>query len=58
MIEAAMVSTTEVFNDNITMSYEQYILFKNPSMRKSLCQFSEILEIKRKTDLRRLCAAK
>ena len=39
IIEAAIVYTTELFTDNITMSPSQSVIVKNPSARKSFRQF-------------------
>ena len=56
--ELAMVSTTEGFTDNSTMSPGQYMIVKNTSARKSLRQFSEVLNIWDKTAIHRLGPAK
>ena len=53
-----MVSTPEVFTENSPMTLSQYLTVKNPSVRKSLHQFSEALDVKSKNSVRRLCAAK
>ena len=57
IIESAIVSTPEVFNDNIPMSYVPYDPVKQPITSKLLRQFSEPLYVKSKTDFCRLCAA-
>ena len=56
ILEAAMVSTPEGFTDNSTISPSQYVIVKNPGARKSIRKFSEALEVKYKTPVRRLCA--
>ena len=53
-----MVSTTEVFNENILMSPGPYVNVKHPSESKSLRQFTELLYVKNKTAVRQLCADK
>ena len=53
-----MVSTPEGFTDNITISPGPYVTGKNPSARKSLYQFTEFLDAKQKTVVRRLDASK
>ena len=58
MIEFAMVSITEGFTDNSSMSPRKYVPVKQPSVRKLLRQFTEILDVKLKTILRWLCADK
>ena len=50
IVEAAKVSTPEVFNYNSPMSPIQYLTLKNPIARKLLCQFLDTLEVKPKTD--------
>ena len=57
IIEAEMVSDPEVFTDNSPMSSSQSATVKNPSARKSLRHFSDTLEVKLKTAVRRFCAA-
>ena len=49
ILEAAMVSTHEWCNDNITLKHNQSEPTKNPSARKSLCQFEEVLDVKHNT---------
>ena len=44
-----MVSTPEVFTDNSPMYYVTSVPLKQPNVRKSLRQFSEILDVKPKT---------
>ena len=58
ILEAAMVSNPEGFTDNSTISPIQYMIVKKYSARKSLKQFSEQLDVKPKTAVRRLCYAK
>ena len=57
-IESAIVYTPKVFTDNIPMSPDPYTTIENPSANKSLHQFSEVLNVKQKTDVRRLGASK
>ena len=57
-IEAAMLSNPEGFNDNIPMSPGTYMTFKKTSSRKTLNQFSEVLDVKQKTPVGRLGDAK
>ena len=47
IIEAAMVSTTEIFTDNHKTSPGTYVNVRNTSTRKSLHQFSEVLDEKK-----------
>ena len=49
IIEAAMVSTPEGFNDNSPRSPMTPTLVKKPSSRKSLRIFTNILDVKKKT---------
>ena len=58
IIEAAMVSNTEGFTDNSPISSGSYVTVKQPNTWKTLCQFSETLDIKPNTAVCRLCAAK
>ena len=53
-----MVSTPELCNNNSPMTPNQYDPTKKPSARKLLHQFWEKLDVKHKTAVRRLCAAK
>ena len=53
-----MVSTPELCTNNILMITNPYMSTKNPSARKSLCQFSETLYIKNNTYVHRLGADK
>ena len=53
-----MVSTTEVFNENILMPPGPYVNVKHPSESKSLRQFTELLDFKKKTSGCRLYAVK
>ena len=56
--EAAMVSTTEGFTNNSTRSPMTPTPVKKPSARKSLCFFTNILDVKKKTAIRQVRAAK
>ena len=58
IIEAEMVSTPEGFTDISKMSPSQSVTAKIPSARKPLNQFLEALDVKHKTDVRRLGSAK
>ena len=58
IIEAAMVSTNEIGTGNSLMSPSQSVTVKNPIARKSLRQFLEALDVKYKTAVCRLGAAK
>ena len=58
IIESSMVSNTEVFTDNSQISPSQSVTVKNPSARKSLRQFLDVLEFKPNTSVCRFCAAK
>ena len=58
IIEATIVSTTEGFIDNSPISSGPYVPVKQPNARKSFCQFSETLDTKLNTSVRRLCADK
>ena len=53
-----MVSTSEAFTDNSQMTPSQYITVKNTSARKLLYQILEALDVKPKTAVRRIYAAK
>ena len=53
-----MVSTPEGFNVNSPMTPNQSESTKNPGEIKLLCQFSETLDVKHKTDFRRSGVAK
>ena len=53
-----MVSTNEIGTDNSPMSPSQYVTVKKSSARKSLRQFLEALDVKHKTAVCRLGAAK
>ena len=52
--EASLVSFPEGLTNNITMPIRPSVPVKNPSVIKSLCQFSEVLEVKLKTNVCRL----
>ena len=58
IIEAAMVSTPEVFINNSPISYIQYVTVKKPSAIKPLHKFLEALDVKHKTFVHRLGDAK
>ena len=47
IIEAAMVYTTEGFTINSTMSPRKSTPVKKPSARKSLCMFTNIVDVKK-----------
>ena len=53
-----MAYTHEVFTENSPMSFGPSVPIKLPITRKLLCQFSETLDVKPKTDLFRSCATK
>ena len=53
-----MVSNNERFTDNSTMSTGISVAVKNTSARKSLCLFTEVLYVKKKTSVRRVVADK
>ena len=53
-----MVSIPGGFNDNISMTPNQYETTKNPSAINSLHQFSKELDVKHKTDVCGLVAYK
>ena len=46
IIEAAMVSTPEIFFENSSMSPSPSVNVKNPSARKSICVFTEVFDVK------------
>ena len=52
-----MVSTPDGFIDNSPMSPRPSVTGKKPSARKSLCQFSEVLDVKQNNAVYRLFAA-
>ena len=58
IIEAYMVSTPEVLTDKSPLSPGPSVIVKNTSARKSLCQFSEVLDVKQKTAICGLSADK
>ena len=43
-----MVSTTDVFTENRPISPVPYVTAKNPSERKSLHKFTQVLDVKYK----------
>ena len=53
-----MVSTHGGFTNNSTISTMTSTPFKKPSAQKSQCLFTNILDMKRKTDTRRVGSAK
>ena len=53
-----MVSTPEVFTNNSPISSMKPTPVKKPSARKSLCMFTNILDVNRKISYRRVRAAK
>ena len=57
-VQAVMVSTTEIFTDNSPISPMKPKLVKKPSAQKSLCMFTNILDLKIKTAYRQVGAAK
>ena len=58
ILESAMVSTPEIFTDNISMSPRPYVTFRNPSAWKSLRIFTEVWGVKKKTAVLRVGAVK
>ena len=58
IIDSEMVSTPDGFTDNIPISTRHSVTVKHCSARKSLCRFSEPLDIKSKTSVHKLGAAK
>ena len=54
IIDAAILSTTEGVTDNIPNVHMASTPFKKQSDRKSLCLFTNILDVKPKTAKRRL----
>ena len=58
IIEASMVSTPKVNNDNSLVTPNQYESTKKPSEIKSLCQFSETFYVKHNTAACSLGASK
>ena len=57
-IESWMVSNTERFTDNSPITPGTPIIVKKRSARKSLRLFTEVLDVKNKTTVRRIGAAK
>ena len=53
-----MISTPEVFNNDIPMSPSQYVIVKKPIVGKSLRQFLESLDVKPNTYVRSFCVTK
>ena len=58
ILEAAMVSTPEVFVNNSPMFLMTSTTVKKPSARKLLCIFTNILDVKKRTATRLFVAAK
>ena len=58
IIDAAILSTPEVFTDNIPNVHMPSTPVKKPSTRKSLCLFTNILDVQPKTAKRHFVAAK
>ena len=58
IFEAAMVSTPELFTDNSPIYSEPYVTVKIFNVKKSICLFSETLDVKPKTAILSLCATK
>ena len=54
IIESNMISTPEFFTDNTTRSNMTPLTLKKPSNRKSLCIFTNILDVTNKTDRRQV----
>ena len=52
-----MVSTPYIFTDNSLMSPGPSVTVKNPSAGKSLRIFTEVFDVKNKTDVHQLCAS-
>ena len=57
-MEAEMVSTPEGCTNNSTMTHNPCVSTKKLSARKSLRQFTEILDVKHKSAVQRFGAAK
>ena len=51
IIESPMVSTTDIFTDNSSMSSGPPMIVKNCSARKPLHLFTEVLDVKNKTSV-------
>ena len=58
VIEVSMVSTPDIFVDNSPMSPGPPMIVKKCSARKSLRLFTEVLDVKKKTSVRWICASK
>ena len=58
ILEAALLYTPEGFTDNSTNMHMTSTPVKKPSARKSLCLFTNILDVKPKTEKRSFVAAK
>ena len=58
ILEAALLSTPEGFTDNSPHLHMPSTPVKKPSARKSLCLFTNILDVQPKTKKRRFVAAK
>ena len=58
IIELSMVSTPEAFIDKVPISIGPPLIVKKCSARKLLCLFNEVLDVKNKTAIYRVGAAK
>ena len=58
IIEASLVSNPGIFTNNIPMSPGPSVTVRYPSARKSLRLFTEVLDVKNKSAVRRLGSAK
>ena len=58
IIEAELVSNPDIFTYNSPMSTGPCVAVINPSARKSLRQFTEFLDVKNKTAVHQVGAAK
>ena len=58
ILEASLLSTAEGLTENSTDVHMTLSSFKKPSARKSLCLFTNTLDVKPKTAKRRFVAAK
>ena len=58
ILEAALLSNPEGVTDNSPNMHMTSSPVKKPSARKSLCLFTDILDVKPKTEKRRFVAAK
>ena len=58
ILEAAIFYTPSRFTENSPISPGPSMIFIKPSPRKSLCLFTEVLNVKNKTDVRQVSDAK